>query len=221
MDTMHNHEALERLSEMGDTHAMTELGIFFYDTCDFKKSIKLLEAVTHCETLNAIALWTLGKAYAEYNGNDKEITDRVISLWMQASLLGNKEACLCLGKTYHNGYDSKLNIEPDLEKAEHWYSEALKLGLKVSLFYLGELYHYKSPQNVEDAVMAYTYYNYFYILTNHDKDKFSSLREEAVDRMDAMEKSADEINGSAKFFRALRKSNSALLKRLSSRLNFS
>ena len=38
-----------------------------------------------------------------------------------------------LGKAYHNWYDWKLNIEPDLEKTEHWYKEALKLGLKVSL----------------------------------------------------------------------------------------
>ena len=36
----------------------------------------------------------------------------------------------------------EVNIEPDFEKAEHWYTEALRQGLKVSLFYLGKLYHY-------------------------------------------------------------------------------
>ena len=100
-------EKLERISEMGDTHAMTELGIIFYDTGNFKKSISLLEAVTRSETLNAIALWTLGRAYAEYNSADKNIREKVISLWVKASLPGNKEACLCLGKAYHNGYDGK------------------------------------------------------------------------------------------------------------------
>lgn len=217
---MYNREALERLSEMGDTHAMTELGIRFYDTCDFEKSIKLLEAVTRCETLNATALWTLGRAYAEYNGRDTEISCKVISLWVKASLLGNKEACLCLGMAYHNGYDGKLNIELDYEKAEHWYSEALGLGLKISLFYLGKLYHSKSVQTYEDAVMTYTYYNSFYMLTSQDKDTFSYLREEASQRRAAIEKSADEINGGSKFIRALRNSNSALLERLSSRLKF-
>ena len=217
---MNNLETLERLSEMGDTHAMAELGILCYDTGDFKKSISLLEAVTRSETLNAIALWTLGRAYAEYNSGDKNITEKVISLWVKASLLVNKEACLCLGKAYHNGYDGKLNIEPNFEKAEHWYTEALRLGMKVSLFYLGKLYHHKSAKNVEDAVMAYTYYNSFYVLTSQDKDKFSSLREEAINGMDAMEKSADELNGGGKIIRALRKSNSNLLERLSSRLKF-
>ena len=217
---MNNIETLERLSEMGDTHAMTELGILFYDAGDFKKSIKLLEAVTRCETLNSIALWTLGRAYAEYNGRDTEISDKVISLWVQASLLGNREACLGLGKAYHNRYDGKLNIEPDCEKADHWYSEALRLGLKVSLFYLGKLYHSKSPRTVEDAVMAYTYYNSFYVLTRYDKETFLSLCEEAIYEMEAMEEAFDEINGSDKFIRALRKSNSTLLGRLSSCLNF-
>ena len=117
---MYNREELERLSEMGDTHAMTELGALFYDTGDFKKSIKLLEAVTRCEILNVTVLWTLGRAYAEHNGDDKEITEKIISLWVKASLLGNKEACLCLGKAYHNGYDGKLKIERDFKKAEYW-----------------------------------------------------------------------------------------------------
>ena len=63
---------------------MTELLILFYDTRDIKKSIKVLEAVTRCDTLNSIALWTLGRAYAECNGRDTEISDKVISLWVQA-----------------------------------------------------------------------------------------------------------------------------------------
>ena len=130
---------------------MTELGILFYDTHDLKKSIKVLEAVTRCDTLNSIALWTLGRAYAEQNGNDKEIADKVISLWVQASQLGNEEACLCLGKAYHNRYDGKLNIELDFEKAEHWYSEALRLGLKVSLFYLGKLYRGVSRRDERES----------------------------------------------------------------------
>ena len=217
---MYKREELERLSEKGDTHAMMELGIQSYDTGDFGRAIELLEAVTLCDGLNARALWTLGRAYVEHNGNDKEIAEKVISLWVQASQLGNEEACLCLGKAYHNKYDGKLNIELDCEKAEHWYSEALRLGLKVSLFYLGKLYHSKSAQNVNDAVMAYTYYNSFYVLTRYDKETFLSLCEEAIYEMEAMEEAFDEINGSDKFIRALRKSNSALLGRLSSCLNF-
>lgn len=67
---MHTPRTLERLSEMGDTRAMAELGILDYDTCDFEKSIKFLEAVTRCDTQNSVALWTLGIAYAEHNGND-------------------------------------------------------------------------------------------------------------------------------------------------------
>ena len=217
---MYKREELERLSEKGDTHAMMELGIQSYDTGDFGRAIELLEAVTLCDGLNARALWTLGRAYVEHNGNDKEIAEKVISLWVQASQLGNEEACLCLGKAYHNKYDGKLNIELDCEKAEHWYSEALRLGQKVSLFYLGKLYHYKSPRTVEDAVMAYTYYNSFYVFTSQDKDKFTSQREEAINGIGAIEKSADEINGGGNFFCALKRSNSNLLGRLSSRLKF-
>ena len=66
--------------------------------------------------------------------------------------------------------------------------------------------------------MAYTYYNSFYVLTSYDKEKFSSLREEANQGMDAIEEAFDEINGSDKFIRALGKSNSNLLGRLSSLL---
>ena len=145
---MYKCEELERLVEKGDTHAMTELGIQSYDTGDFGRAIELLEAVTLCDGLNAIALWTLGRAYAEHNSMDTEIREKVISLWVQASQLGNEEACLCLGKANYNKYDGKLNIELDCEKAEHWYSEALRLGQKVSLFYLGKLYHSKSPRTV-------------------------------------------------------------------------
>ena len=110
---MHKIEALERLVEKGDTHAMTELRIQSYDTGDFERAIELLEAVTLCDGLNARALCTLGMSYAEYKGKDKEITDKVISLWVKALLLGNKESCLCLGVAYRKGYDGTLNIEPD------------------------------------------------------------------------------------------------------------
>ena len=124
-----------------------------------------------------------------------------------------------MGKAYYNRYDGKLNVWPDFEKAEHWYSEALKLGLKVSLFYLGKLYHSKFAQTDEDAVMEYTYYNAFYMLTSQDKDRFSSLRGEANQGMESMEGAAKE--GRVKFFLALRQSNSAVLERLLSRLKFS
>ena len=138
---MYKREELERLSEMGDTHAMTELGIQSYDTGNFWRAIELLEAVTLCEVLNARALYILGRAYAEYHGKDKGIAGKAMSLWIRASQLWNEEACLCLGKAYHNGYDGKLNIEPDFCKAEHWYSEILRQGQKVSLLYLGKLYN--------------------------------------------------------------------------------
>ena len=141
---MHKPDALERLLKMGDTHAMTELGIQSYDTGDFERAIELLEAVTLCDGLNARALCTLGRAYTEYKVKDKEISEKVISQWIRASQLGNKEACLCLGKAYHNRYDWKLNVGADFEKAEHWYSEAMKLGQNEAMFYLGKLYHSKS-----------------------------------------------------------------------------
>ena len=68
--------------------------------------------------------------------------------------------------------------------------------------------------------MAYTYYNSFYVFTSQDKDKFTSQREEAINGIGAIEKSADEINGGGNFFCALKRSNSNLLGRLSSRLKF-
>ena len=215
---MHKIEALERLVEKGDTHAMTELRIQSYDTGDFERAIELLEAVTLCDGLNARALCTLGMSYAEYKGKDKEITDKVIRVWIQASQLGNKEACLCLGKVYHNGYEGKLKIEPDFESSEHWYTEALRFGQKIALLYLGKLYNDKSPQTEDEAVIAYTYYNAFYVLTSQDKDVFKSLRDEAAREMESIEKSVDENNGRGKIMRAFRKSNSTLLERLSSRL---
>ena len=58
---MYNQEELERLTEMGDTRAMTKLEIHCYDTGDIKKSINLLEVVSLCEMLNFRAYSTLLK----------------------------------------------------------------------------------------------------------------------------------------------------------------
>ena len=69
--------------------------------------------------------------------------------------------------------------------------------------------------------MAYTYSNAFYVLTSQDKDKVKSLREDVAREMESIEKSVDENNGRGKIMRALRKSNSVLLERLSHSLKLS
>ena len=115
-------------------------------------SAEVSELKTKAEQGDAVAQWTLGKAYEQGNGVASDAKSAAI-WYRKAADQGNAAAQNDLGIMYRIGD----GVNRDKEESVRWYRKAAKQGNPQSLFNLGVSY-YNGDGVPSDAVSAYAWF---------------------------------------------------------------
>ncbi len=115
----------EQAIEKGDTGAMLDLGLYYYNgkqlKQDYAKTVRYYQMASDAGDMKGRAY--LGKMYQLGKGVKKDL-GKAHSYYMDAAKGGNAEAMLFLGQMYENG----IGVEKDYPSAQWLYEQAIKLG---------------------------------------------------------------------------------------------
>ena len=133
-------ELLKTAASNNSTDAMIELAIIYdckeHECLDYEKAFYYLKMAA--DRGSGYASYHLALYYKEGKGCEENL-----DLWFEylnkAAHAGNPTAQDCLGDVYNEGM-VKLNIQPDAQKALHWYQKAIEQDYTVAMVDLGLCY---------------------------------------------------------------------------------